>query len=181
MPLKILGKEKLFQGKFRNFWSTNFLDKDGNERVWEWVDSKDFVYVFGITTDKKIIVVKNFRIPIEKYVIQMVAGRIDNDNESEEETAKRELLEETGYSAANLIRLNHEPALPGTSNSYAKNFIATGCKKVSDSHGDETEDITVIEIEADKFMDYFLNLKEDVLFSYKIIALFAIAKAKGLI
>lgn len=184
MPLTIKGKEILYQGKFTKLWGTHFLDKAGKEQVWEWVEKKDPVLVFPITNDGKIILIKNFRVPIEKYNIEIPAGLLDKEGESVEKAARRELLEETGYEAGELYPLKKFAPSAGTMGASAHIFIATGCTKSQSTNfsSDDTEDIEVLEISADKLLDYYFALsEEEALFNLNILGILEIARAKGLI
>jgi ADP-ribose pyrophosphatase len=182
MSLIIKDKKLLFQGKFTKLWGTNFLDKTGKEQVWEWVEKKNPVLIFPITNDNKIILIKNYRIPFEKYIIETPAGLLDKEGESVEDAARRELMEETGYEVGTLHPLKGYAVAPATISLYAHVFIATGCRKVSDTLTDVTEDITVVEIAVDKLLDFYFSLKNDeALFNLNILGLFEIAKAKGFI
>lgn len=180
MTLTIKSKQEIFKGKFLKVWSTIFLDKEGKERIWEWVEKKDAAIVLPITKDNKIVLIKNFRVPLEKYVIEAPAGLLDNQNENNEEAVRRELLEETGYTAEKFIALPPSPYAAGTSNNLSYFFIATGATKIADIQGDITEDISVLEIPANELVNYYLNNPKQ-LFNTRILALYQIALAKGLI
>jgi ADP-ribose pyrophosphatase len=184
VSLTIKDKKLLFQGQFTKLWGTNFLDKAGKKQVWEWVEKKDPVLIFPITNDDKIVLIKNFRVPLGKYMIEIPAGLLDKAGESVENAARRELLEETGYEAGELHTLKKYGAWGGITSMCAHVFIATGCKKTQNINiaGDDTEDITVIEIEADKLLDFYFALPEDeALFNMNILGIYEIAKAKGLV
>ncbi len=180
MALKIKGKQKIFDGNFLKVWSTVFLDKKGNEKIWEWLEKSNAVTVFAITKENNVVLIKNFRIPLEKYVIEMPAGLLDKNGESNEEAVKRELLEETGYTAEKYYPLPPTPYGAGLTNTLYYDFIATGATKISEIHGDVTEDITVIEIPANELVDYYLN-NPDQFFSARILSLYQIALTKGFI
>lgn len=180
MGLTIKSKQPIFKGKFIKLWSTIFLDKEGKEHIWEWVEKKDAVVVFPITKDNNIVLIKNFRIPLEKYIIEPPAGLLDTDDENIEEAVRRELLEETGYTAEKIYQLPLSPYTAGTMNNLSHYFIATGALKISHIQGDVCEDIKVMEIPANNLVDYYLNNTNE-LFSIRILALYQIALAKGLI
>lgn len=180
MPLTIKGKQEVFKGKFIKVWATDFLDKANNGKVWEWVEKKDAAMVFPITKDNNIVLIKNYRVPLERYVIEMPAGLLDKNGESREDAIHRELMEETGYRAENIFALPLSPYAAGTSNNLSFPFIATGVTKVSDNCGDISEDISVIEVPADQLVDYYLK-NTDVLFNVQILAFYQIALTKGYI
>jgi 8-oxo-dGTP pyrophosphatase MutT (NUDIX family) len=96
--LKIIKKYKVYNGQYSNFFITEFEDKHGNIKKWEYLErSKDTkAVVINAYHKDKIILVKQFRYPINMYSIEFPAGLID-DGETPESTAVRELLEETGY------------------------------------------------------------------------------------
>ena len=172
-------KTKLFSGKFLSVWQTEFLDKVGNTKYWEWVERHNTAFIFPITRDQKAVLIKNYRVPLEKYVIEMPAGLIDKKGENELETAKRELLEETGYRAKNFIPLR--PRGAALSRNLNFTFIATDLEKVEDHvEGDDTEDLEVIEVPLDGLLDFYHSLPEDILFSLDILAVAAIARQRGI-
>lgn len=144
----------------------------------EWVKKKDVVVIFPITNEGKVVLIKSYRVPLEKYVIELPAGLVDRKGESLEDVARRELMEETGYHAGKFLALPPTPYAAGTSNNLTNNFIATDLSKSSEVHGDVTEDISIIEVPLNDLVTYYLN-STDVLFNLKIIALQQVALAKG--
>lgn len=105
---KVTSIEPLNEGKWIQTRKINYDDPDGNARVWEMavrttrtsttnLDAVSIVSVLHNGNDsKEIVLVKQFRPPTEKVIIELPAGLID-PNETVESTAVRELLEETGY------------------------------------------------------------------------------------
>lgn len=173
--ITILEKTKIWIGKYLSVQRIRFLDKKGRECQWESVERKDAVFIFSITADKKVILVKNFRIPLGKYVIELPAGLKDREGESDIETAARELLEETGYAAENFIPVFKWPCNSGITDAISRGIVATGLKKVRDSCGDDTEDIEVLEIEFDKIVEFAGDcMSKGILFNVGILGLYAL-------
>ncbi|MFA5024162.1 MAG: NUDIX hydrolase [Patescibacteria group bacterium] len=135
----------LYSGKY-----LKLMNRDG----WDYVERTNTDRVAFIVPlledevgDKHIIFIKEFRIPLQKYVISCPAGLI-GDNGGEETImagAARELLEETGYKGC-LIPLTRGPSSAGLSNEIIDFFLAVGLRKVEDAKGDGTEDIEVFKI-----------------------------------
>ncbi len=85
---------------------TDLFPKDGYI-VFE-LNTKPVVVVFAITKDKKVIVVKQYRHAANSYMIE-IPGGLSDAGESPEETARRELQEETGFVATDMIQLTDKP------------------------------------------------------------------------
>ncbi len=182
MLLQILSKEKLFQGKFMKLWGTKFLDKSGKEQLWEWISKKDVVAILPFTKEGELILIKSFRVPIEGYCIETPAGLLDKPDENKEDAARRELLEETGYKAGEIVAFPPFWNTPGNMNNQVYPFVALNVEKVSDTHGDDTEDIEVIKIPHTELFDLYEKSEETgINFNIRILALYEIAKRKGLI
>ena len=97
---QILSKKVLGKGKWLTVNELNWIDSEGRNRIWETserVNSRGAVMIAAVIkqTDE-LILVKQFRPPTNKYVIEFPAGLVD-PGESFETTAERELYEETGY------------------------------------------------------------------------------------
>ena len=95
--MQVIDKKTVFEGRFLRMVDKYIIDSDGNRRIWETVERKNVkgrgaVVIIAITRDGELIFEKNWRAPLESYVIQFPAGLTDVLGETEEETARRELL-----------------------------------------------------------------------------------------
>ena len=105
--VKILEKKTVWEGKFLRFVLTTYIDSYGAIREWESferVNCKGIVAILPVTDDKEVLLIRQFRPPVNRYVIEFPAG-LNDKGDTLEEAAKRELLEETGYSARELFFL----------------------------------------------------------------------------
>ena len=71
--------------------------------------------------------------------------------------AKRELLEETGYSCKDIIEIENHFQDQGCSNAIIRIYLATGCKKTTDQRLDDTESIKYVEMTYDEIYDLVMN------------------------
>ena len=78
-----------------------------------------------MTDDKEVLLIRQFRPPVNGYVIEFPAG-LNDKGDTLEEAAKRELLEETGYSAREMIFLTEGPMSSGASGEILTVFLAKG-------------------------------------------------------
>ena len=104
--------------------------------------------VIAVTPEDKLLFVEQFRVPMNAPTIEMPAGLVgDLDaHDTMEEAARRELLEETGWQAAEVKVLMVGPTSSGMSNELIAFVRARGLTRVHAGGGDESEDITVHEV-----------------------------------
>lgn len=107
------------------------------------------VVVMGITEDNEVLVVRQYRHPVQEYLIELPGGFIDND-ETPQLAAEREMLEETGYSFSFFHYLGFSAANPGVLNNFSHFFVARGGKKAAEQSLDQNEEIEVISMPLDE-------------------------------
>lgn len=87
-------------GRFIALNKITFIDERGRHREWESADrvnTRGAVMIIGhLMPSNRILITRQFRPPAGQYILEFPAGLIDPD-EAPEATAKRELMEETGY------------------------------------------------------------------------------------
>ena len=117
---------------------------------WDFVqrpNSEACVGILAITPAREVILVEQFRIPIQKSVIEIPAGLVGDEpahrGESLADTARRELLEETGYHAASMTELLASPTSPGMTSEFTHLYLATGLTRTGPGGGTDSEDIRV--------------------------------------
>lgn len=118
---------------------------------WEFVERKKVTGIVGIialTDDDKLVLIKQYREPLQKVVIEAPAGLVGDidSQESVETAARRELLEETGYHTNKLEVIGTFPVSPGLSTEQLTYVIATELEKREEGGGDSTENIEVFEL-----------------------------------
>lgn len=119
-----------------------------DRRGWELVARHHRVVVLiAWTPADELLLVEQFRIPVEQRTIELPAGLVGDRPGQESESllvaAGRELEEETGWRAGRLTELMPCPTSAGLSNEMAVFIRADDLVRVSDGGGDESEDIRV--------------------------------------
>jgi ADP-ribose pyrophosphatase len=178
MPFTILDKKILYRGRFMRLWGTTFVDRAGQEQLWEWADKKDAVMILPITPRGEIVLVRQYRVPLQRYVIEMPAGLMDHPGEDPLATAQRELLEEVGYTAGRWQAFPTTPYSTGSSGNYAHIFVATDLT-AAEAHHESTEDIEILHVPAVELTQLYLAHPDD-LFDVKIFAAYHLAREMGL-
>jgi len=103
----------------------------------------------------EVILVEQFRVPIGKYCLELPAGLIGDEEEGEDDldSARRELEEETGYTAAHWENLGEFYSSPGMVQESFTLIKATGLTRVHDGGGTEHEDIVVHRVPLDRIAE----------------------------
>jgi ADP-ribose pyrophosphatase len=145
---------------------------------WEYVErckTSGIVAILPITNNQEVILVEQFRVPVNQRVIEIPAG-LAGDIEGQEhealaEAAKRELLEETGYEAERMEYLTNGPPSAGLSTEVVTFFRARGLRKVSEGGGDGSENIRVHAVPLTELETWIASKRhEGCLVDYKIYA-----------
>lgn len=105
------------------------------------------IAIIGLTDAEEIILIDQYRIPLQGRVIELPAGLVgdlpDNKSETKEEAAHRELIEETGFRADSIRPIMEGASSAGLTDEKVHLMLATGLTKISEGGGDHTEDIIV--------------------------------------
>jgi ADP-ribose pyrophosphatase len=117
---------------------------NGRETTREIVEHSDCIAVVAIDVDNNALLVKQFRKPVEKKLLEIPAGGID-PGEDPETAVCRELREETGYSPQRLERLGGFYSAPGYSSEYLHLYLAADLVP-GQLFAEDTEEISLVRI-----------------------------------
>ncbi len=119
-------------------------------------ESAGFVIVFALTTEREVILVRQYRYGADAIHLELPAGTID-DGEDPRDCAIRELAEETGYEAGDVELIGSYRAEPARSTAFAYMFLATGARRTRDPLLDPTE---IIEVELEPLESFRQMLRD---------------------
>lgn len=102
------------------------------------------VMVFPLTPEGKVVAIRQYREASEQTIIEIPGGN-PKGNQSDEEVARIELLEETGMEPQRIVRLHPERIFwePASLRCSYAVYLALGCNKVQELQLDDTESISV--------------------------------------
>lgn len=155
---KTLSKKPVFEnGKFVKIENHKIELHDGKViDDWSWIILPNYVNVAVITDDQKYLCFRQTKYAINGTSIAPIGGYIE-PNENPLDAAKRELLEETGYSANEWIDLGNfvVDANRGCGNAYL--FLAKDAKKITESIKDDLEEHELLLLDKHELHTLLLN------------------------
>jgi 8-oxo-dGTP pyrophosphatase MutT (NUDIX family) len=149
--MRITGRQTVWQGSFIRAIVLRYEDSSGAERSWEAaerVNCNGIVAVVPVTTDGELLLVRQYRPVLDNFVIEFPAG-LNDRRESLVAAAKRELIEETGYTSEHLSYLIEGPISSGISTEVLTVFLAKDVRPAAPDvkrryPSEETERITLV-------------------------------------
>ncbi|MED1015962.1 NUDIX hydrolase [Bacillus atrophaeus] len=143
---KTIEKEKLFSGKVIDLYVEDVELPNGKTSKREIVKHSGAVAVLAVTDSNKIILVNQYRKPLERTIVEIPAGKLEKGEEPEY-TALRELEEETGYTAKKLTKITAFYTSPGFADEIVHLFLAEDLSVLEEKRElDEDEFVEVMEV-----------------------------------
>jgi len=124
---KVLDSQTIYEGRLLNLHVENIELPSGKRTTREIINHHGAVVIVAVDAEENTFLVRQYRSAVKRPLLEVPAGKID-PGEKPEETASRELIEETGYSAGRMEALGGFYASPGYSTEYLYLFYATDLK-----------------------------------------------------
>ena len=168
----------LVETKFISLYNVKYLNKSNKEKSWTVASRKKKEVLEGIYFDnekdkvdaviicayhkdsEKLVIIKEFMVPINKYIYELPAGLVDSDDENFESAVKRELKEETGLDVIEIkkdLSCNQVYLSPGMTDESAA-FVYCICEgEISNKFLEDDEDIEAILISQEEAREIIKN------------------------
>lgn len=125
-----LNSKNIFSGRFIKLRVDEVMLPNGRKSTREIVEHPGAVAIVAIDSNSNVLMVRQYRKAIEKVLLEIPAGKLE-EGESKEECAVRELMEETGYFPKAIKYIISFYTSPGFSNEIIHLFLATDLEKKS--------------------------------------------------
>lgn len=137
-----------FDGKLISVRVDTLRESDGRTYDREIVEYGTAVVLVPVAADGQLLMVRQYRHPTGKWLLELPAGGVDDRDISPDEAALRELREETGY-RGDLVKIGGFFLAPGYSDEYQHIYVATNL--VEDAlDADEDEDLVLEHVALDQ-------------------------------
>ena len=138
-----LDSEQVFKGVLLDVRRDRVRLPNGGDSVREYIVHPGAVVVIPVLDDGRLLFENQYRYPLHRDFLELPAGKIDAGEEILV-TAKRELLEETGYEAGEWRYLGVMHPCIGYSDERIEIFLAKGLRKVAEPSLDHNEFLDVL-------------------------------------
>lgn len=165
---KVIKDKLIYKGNFLEFRNLEVELPNGKESNRDIIRHPGACGIIAFLDDENIILVEQFRLALNKVLLEIPAGKLDK-GESIEECAKRELREETGYIAGNIEYLGSIATAPGFCDEIIYLYKATNLTLGSkDEDEDEFTNVKIMNINEVKE-----KIKKGEIIDVKTVSIFA--------
>lgn len=148
VPEETLSTEVIFEGRAVRIRVDTVETAGGRTTTREIVEHADCIAVVAVDNNDNVLLVRQFRKPPERELLEIPAGGVD-DGEDVEAAVVREMQEETGFRPQKLERLCGFYSSPGFCTEYLSLYLATDLK-ASQLYAEDTAGIEVIRVPVAK-------------------------------
>ena len=147
---KTIRSKSIYNGKVVKLQVDDVTLPNGKLSKRELIKHPGAVAIIPITKENKIVLVEQYRKPLEKSIVEIPAGKLE-PGEKPESTAIRELEEETGYTARNVTKLTSFYTSPGFADELMHIYFAKDIEKLEVPPAmDEDEFVEILELSLDE-------------------------------
>ena len=157
MKVVIKKNEPLFKTRLFTVVKVDLELPDGKIRPYDLIDIQNAVTILPLDDEGNIYFVKQYRIGAGRELLELPAGKVE-PGEDPLETARREVREETGMSAGEMIPLGNFYMTPGYANEYMFSYLARGLEHAPLTP-DADEFINLVKLTVDE-VDQMIKMGE---------------------
>lgn len=140
-PVKRLKRELRAQGTVIGLYKDT-VEVNGTIAEWDYIHHDGAAAIVAVNEDGKLLMVRQYRNALDRFTLELPAGKLDEPGEPTLECAKRELEEETGYQSDNIEYLLTVNTTVAFCNEKVDLYLARDLKKTQ-QHLDPEEEINV--------------------------------------
>ncbi len=145
-----LDGEVVYDGRIVRLEVDHVRLANGHETVREVIRHSGAVVVLPLHADGSVTLVRQFRYPVGRVLLELPAGKLDRPGEEPLECARRELAEETGLKASSWRRLGSFYTTPGFTDEIIHAFAAEGVERDASATPEDDEVLEPVTLAMDE-------------------------------
>lgn len=154
-PWKIIESRQTFKDKFMSLRMDRCEREDGHVVLaYHVLEFTDWVTLIPVTDDGNVVLIREYRHAGDVVLLGVPGGVMDPGETDAEAAGRRELQEETGYTAREMIPIGSCFPNPAIQDNQIHYYLATGCTKTHAQSLDPNEEIEVLEMPYADFLAY---------------------------
>jgi len=147
-PEKKVATKQIYQGRAVNLRVDTVEKASGTTTTREVVEHSDCIAVVALDAQGSILLVRQFRHAVDRFLLEIPAGGIDTGEEPVD-AVRRELQEEIGYFPQKIDKLGGFYSTPGYGTEYLHCFVASGLVPAR-LVAEDTDDIELVRVSSDE-------------------------------
>ncbi len=148
-PFTTLSSQQIWQSRWYNLRQDRVLAPDGSELTYTIVDKLPAVWIVPVTADGHLILIEQYRYAVENWCLEVPAGT-GEPGVASIDLAARELREEIGGTAEQIIPMGELYIMPGISNAIGRLFLALGVTLSGETQREASEIIHLRPLPAEE-------------------------------
>jgi ADP-ribose pyrophosphatase len=108
------------------------------------LEFRNWVTIVALTSAHEVVLERQYRHGAQKVILELPGGTMDAEDENPMQAARRELLEETGYTSDSFIQIGCVSPNPANHTNLIYYYLALDAEKVGNQNLDDTEEIEVL-------------------------------------
>lgn len=151
-----ISTKDIFNGRILHVVEDGIRLPNGDESIREVIRHIGAVCVIPVFEDRTVVMERQYRYAVDKVMLEIPAGKLDSPDEDRLDAIKRELMEETGYTADNWIDMGIYYGTPAYSDEKITMYLATGLH-AGEQKLDDDEFLEVERIPLDDLVEKVLS------------------------
>ena len=144
LPHTLNHRKEVYRGRIVNLIVDDITTDHGINTIREVFQHPGGAAVVPVLPEGDVLLVRQFRYPMQEYLLELPAGKIDG-GEPPEETATRELAEEVGYKARRLTKIAECYSTPGFCDEKLHIYVAEDLAPTQ-AVGDDDEELEIVRL-----------------------------------
>lgn len=153
---KTVRSNEIYRGRVIDVYCDDIVLPDGNPSTREYIRHVGAACVVPVTDDGEVVIVKQYRYPFHSVLTEIPAGKLDGKSEDPLEAACRELKEETGATAREMIYMGDYYPTCAYSDEVIRMYLARGLD-FGETRFDDDEFIEYETVPLERFVEDIMN------------------------